>query len=127
MALFGKSKTDKKEKKAAAAVEPQETPTRSRVHADSDVSAVLRSPRITEKATMHQAEGVYTFDVAENATKHSVIQAVAAAYKVVPKKVRIVAVPSKRKRSARTGVKGVTRRSKKAYVYLPKGETITIG
>ena len=92
-----------------------------------DVSHVLRHARITEKATMHSESGVYTFDIAENATKRDVMQAVRALYKVTPRKVAIVPVPSKMRRSARTGKRGIKRGGKKAYVYLKKGEKITIG
>ncbi|OGG80310.1 50S ribosomal protein L23 [Candidatus Kaiserbacteria bacterium RIFCSPLOWO2_01_FULL_54_13] len=92
----------------------------------TDLSHVLRSPRITEKATMHQETGVYTFDVAERATKSEVRDAVRSLYGVVPRKVRIVPIPSKQKRNARTGMRGFARGGKKAYVYLKRGESITI-
>ncbi len=92
-----------------------------------DLSAVLKHARITEKATMHSSDGVYTFDIAKDATKRDVIQSVYALYKVLPRKVRIVKVPTKMRRNPRTGKTGITRGGKKAYVYLKKGETITIG
>jgi large subunit ribosomal protein L23 len=87
---------------------------------------ILKHARITEKATMHSEAGVYTFDIAEEATKRDVIRAVQALYKVLPRKVAIVQVPSKMRRNARTGKVGVKRGGKKAYVYLKKGEKITI-
>ncbi len=92
-----------------------------------DLSFVLKNARITEKATMHSADGVYTFDIAGVSTKRDVKQAIRALYKVEPRMVRIVSVPTKMKRNARTGKLGQTRGGKKAYVYLKKGETITIG
>lgn len=92
-----------------------------------DLSHVLRHARITEKATMHQGMGVYTFDIAENVSKRDVMQAVRALYKVTPRKVAIVQVPAKVRRSARTGKTGTKRGGKKAYVYLKKDETITLG
>jgi len=88
---------------------------------------VLRHARITEKATMHSADSVYTFDIAENATKRDVMQAVRALYKVSPRMVRVVTIPTKVRRNMRTGKRGVKHGGKKAYVYLKKGETITIG
>ena len=91
-----------------------------------DLSNILKNPRITEKATAHGELGVYTFDVAEVATKRSVASAIAALYKVTPRKIRIVSVPSKVRRSVRTGARGVSRGGKKAYVYLKKGDTIAI-
>ena len=90
------------------------------------VSHVLQNPRITEKATMHGAIGVYTFDVSVNATKRSVKEAVRAAYNVTPRSVRMVTIPSKTKRNARTGKPGIKSGGKKAYVFLKKGETLNI-
>lgn len=87
---------------------------------------ILKHAHITEKATMHQAGSVYTFDVATSATKRDVIRAVEAIYKVKPQKVAMVKVPSKKVRSARTGKVGVKQGGKKAYVYLKSGETITV-
>ena len=89
------------------------------------IAHVLRNPRVTEKGTMHAEQSVYLFDVAPNATKHSIAQAVFALYRVKPRMVRVVTVPSKRKRNSRTGRSGVKQGGKKAYVYLKKGETIT--
>ena len=94
--------------------------------APSSIAQVLKHARITEKASMHQSEGVYTFDVMEGATKREIMQAVFALYKVTPRMVRVVRVPSKVRRSARTGKMGVKRGGRKAYVFLKKGETITI-
>ena len=91
-----------------------------------DLSHVLKSPRITEKATMHAEQGVYVFDVAENATKRSIMQAVLAHYKVMPRMVRVVTIQSKMKRNMRTGKSGMQHGGKKAYVYLKKGEQITL-
>jgi large subunit ribosomal protein L23 len=87
---------------------------------------MLKNPRITEKATMHQSESVYTFDVDMRATKRDIIAAVRAIYKVTPRKVAVVTVPSKTRRSMKTGMRGVSKGGRKAYVYLTKGETITI-
>jgi len=113
------SKKTKTEKKLVAAAKP--------VRAESgifELSHVIVKPRITEKATFHSAQGVYVFDVAEDANKQQIAQAVRAIYKVTPRKVHIVTVQSKQKRSARTGKLGVKGGGKKAYVYLKKGETL---
>lgn len=119
MALFARGKK-KEEKAAPAAVSRAEgAPALGLAH-------VLRHARITEKATMHAGDGVYTFDVAPRATKREIVEAIRAAYKVVPRKVRVVTVPSKTRRSMRTGRAGVKGGGKKAYVYLKKGESITI-
>jgi large subunit ribosomal protein L23 len=116
MALFRRTKKDTEEKSAAVSTS---------VHPD-DLSHVLRQPRITEKATVASGLGVYVFDVAPNATKPQIKAAVARYYKVTPRMVRIVSIPEKSVRNMRTGQRGVTRGGKKAYVYLKKGETITI-
>lgn len=124
MALFQRKKTEEKTEKKLE--KPSGTVSVRESSGMGNLSDVLRNPRITEKATTHSTLGVYTFDVAENATKRSVSQAISALYKVTPRKVRIVPVPSKIKRSVRTGARGVSRGGRKAYVYLKKGETITI-
>jgi large subunit ribosomal protein L23 len=95
-------------------------------NAGSSVAHVLKSPRITEKASMHQSIGVYTFDVAISATKTQIAEAIRSTYKVSPRKIRIVQIPAKQTRSTRTGKRGVKTGGKKAYVYLTSGETITI-
>jgi large subunit ribosomal protein L23 len=91
-----------------------------------DLSHVLRHARITEKASMHSQAGVYTFNISERATKRDIKQAVFALYKVTPERVRVLRVPTKVRRNARTGKTGVTTTAKKAYVYLKKGETINL-
>lgn len=122
MALFGKKqKEDKKD-----AVAPVEAVKSAAVSIPSDSAHVLLNPRITEKATMHSADSVYTFHVAESANKYQIAQAVRELYKVTPRMVRVVRIPSKIKRNMRTGKEGVKKGGKKAYVYLKKGETITM-
>jgi len=131
MALFSRKTEEKKTVKApkkAPAAKKEVAVKSIAVQAVSarDVSHVLRHARITEKATMHQGAGVYTFDINESATKNDVIAAIRALYKVTPRKVAVVTVPSKMRRNMRTGKTGVKRGGKKAYVYLKKGETITM-
>lgn len=127
MALFSRKTTDKKEKKAKAPVTAKtQGAASSTPHIGNGLSHVLRHARITEKATMHTGAGVYTFDIAETATKREVIAAVRALYNVTPAKVAVVTIPTKVRRSMRTGRVGVKHGGKKAYVYLKKGETITI-
>lgn len=121
MALFGKKKNTEEK---AVAVAPSAS-TLPSIGMSRDISAILRHARITEKASMHQAAGVYTFDIAPAATKRDVMQAVRALYSVTPRTVRIVTIPTKARRNARTGKVGMTGGGKKAYVYLKKGETIS--
>ena len=91
-----------------------------------DVSHVLHSPRITEKASMHMEKSAYVFDIAQSANKKQIKDAIFAIYKVKPVKVAIVNIRTKTTRNMRTGQTGVKGGGKKAYVYLNKGETITI-
>lgn len=117
MALFSRKQKKETEKKVV-----ETTPVMSR-----DVRAeVLRRPRITEKATFASGMSVYVFDVMRNVSKKQIAQAVEQYYKVRPRKVRVVTIPAKNVRNMRTGQRGVTQGGKKAYVYLKKGETITI-
>lgn len=117
MALFSK-KTKKEEAKTAGAQVSTNTV--------RDLSHVLQQARITEKATMQVEAGVYTFNVSDRATKNDIIKAVHALYKVTPRLVRIVKVPQKVRRNMRTGRTGIKSGGKKAYIYLKKGDSITI-
>ena len=122
MAFFNRKQNT--EKKAAAMISaPAPSSSNSGTHS---IAFVLRSPRITEKGTMAGGQSAYLFDVATSATKRSIAQAVFALYKVAPRMVRIVTIPAKRKKNSRTGRVGIQKGGKKAYVYLKKGETITI-
>ncbi len=131
MALFGRNKKQatpaKKEKGAAPAVKAvaAQAPV-SMGTSGKDLGRILRNPRITEKATSVQAMSVYTFDIAPRATKREIIEAVRTLYRVTPRKVAVVPVPKKVRRSARTGKPGISAGGRKAYVYLKAGETITI-
>ena len=122
MALFGRKDTG--EKKPEAVVVPAPAARVSAVGVG--VAHVLRHARITEKATMHSGTSVYTFDVEERATKRDIAAAVRALYKVSPMKIAVVTIPSKVRRNMRTGKIGTKKGGKKAYVYLKKGETISI-
>jgi len=128
---------DKKEQKSAKGgptsdvkevqrVESVPTPRVETAASSRDLSHVLRHARITEKATTLEASGVYTFDIAARVSKRDVMQAVRSLYKVTPRKVRVVPVPTKARRNVRTGKTGSTGVSKKAYVYLKRGDTLTL-
>jgi len=87
---------------------------------------ILISPRITEKGAYLSEHSCYVFNVAKNANKHEIAEAVRTIYKVTPRSVRVVTVPSKRVRTRNTNRMGATAGGKKAYVYLKKGETIEL-
>ncbi len=85
---------------------------------------ILKRPRITEKAAKQASDNSYLFDVAVTATKNEIKKAFVAEYKKTPLKVNIVNV--KPKTFWRRNKLGFAKRSKKAYVILPKGTTIEI-
>ncbi len=121
MALFSRSKT----KTVEATAEVVKNTSKALV-TDRDLAAVLIRPLITEKAVMQNDKRVYTFMVARSATKYSVSDAVTALYKVTPVKVNIV---NKKPSSEMSGSRGravAVAGYKKAYVYLKKGDTISL-
>ena len=77
---------------------------------------VLRRPLITEKNTMLQAQGKYVFEIAEEANKHQIKQAVEKVFKVRVTAVNVMTVPGKTKRVGRRMV--LTPSHKKAIVTL---------
>ena len=89
-----------------------------------DLDRILIRPRVTEKATEKVEEGVYVFDVAMDANKFQIKKAVFNLYKVTPVKINIAKVPSKK--IIYRGKRGVKSGGKKAFVYLKKGDKISI-
>ena len=86
-------------------------------------AAIIR-PHITEKAGLASQSGVYTFEIAVGANKHTVAKAIKALYKVVPVKVAIINLPAKK--VFVRGRRGVVSGIRKAVVTLKKGETINL-
>jgi large subunit ribosomal protein L23 len=127
MALFGskkKTETKKTEKKVTEkAVAVRDASNASAVNAP--MREVILRPRITEKSGIaNEAFNIYTFEVAKNATKRTVAQAVKAAYKVTPVKVRTITLPGKS--VFVRGRFGTQSSVKKALVYLKKGDKIEV-
>ena len=85
---------------------------------------VLRRPLITEKNTVLQAQGKYVFEVAGEATKHQVKQAVEKAFKVEVTAVNVMTVPGKTRRLGKREV--LTQSWKKAIVSLKPGDKIEL-
>ena len=83
---------------------------------------VLRRPLITEKNTDLQTQNKYAFEVAEEANKPLVKQAVEKAFKVRVTGVNVVMVPGKTRRVGRRQV--LTPSWKKAIVTLQPGDKI---
>jgi len=88
----------------------------------SYVADVILRPRITEKSGLLSQQGIYTFEVITSATKNAVTRAVFATYKVMPVKVAMINLPS-RKVVVR-GRRGVIPGTRKAIVTLKKGDKI---
>jgi large subunit ribosomal protein L23 len=77
---------------------------------------VLKRPLITEKSTALQVEGKYAFEVAKEATKPQIKQAVEKAFKVKVTAVNVVVAPGKRRSRGRQQIPA--RPWKKAIVTL---------
>lgn len=85
---------------------------------------IIRSPVITEKATLLSEANQVVFNVASSATKPAIKQAVEALFEVKVKAVNTFVRKGKTKRfRGRLGVQGDT---KKAIVTLEDGQTIDI-
>ena len=126
MALFASKKNTPAKKPASkkamvASAAPAEVKNASVM---LDAKDVLMRPRITEKAANMTAQGIYTFDVRMNATKKDVAAAVKKLYKVTPRKITVVNTPAKRVPLKRKRGFGKTTASRKALVFLKKGEQI---
>ena len=81
---------------------------------------IIRKPLITEKATLQKEVGnTVAFEVAVNANKIEIKQAVEKAFNVKVKDVRTMVVAGKSKRFGRTF--GKRSNMKKAYVTLAEG------
>jgi ribosomal protein L23 len=91
-----------------------------------DLDGVLKAPWMSEKALIGSDKGIYVFAVPTDATKTDVAAAVEAFYKVTPRQVRMVNLPGKRKALRHKRGFGTRAARRKAYVYLKKGETITL-
>lgn len=95
------------------------------VDATEDLSWVLAKPVLSEKAArLGSEENVYTFTVDQRANKTQIKKAVQAYHKVTPAKVNII-VSNPAAKTFR-GRRGKTAGSKKAMVFLKKGDTINL-
>ncbi len=85
---------------------------------------VIRKPIITEKATMASEHGAVVFEVAMDANKPQIKEAVETLFGVKVKAVNTVITKGKTKRFR--GQPGKRRDVKKAYVTLEEGNTIDV-
>jgi large subunit ribosomal protein L23 len=86
---------------------------------------IIIRPIITEKSMRQNSEdNKITFEVAKDANKTAVAQAIQEIYNIKPEKVNIVNVRPKTKRMGR--YVGKTNAVRKAIVKLPEGQDITL-
>ncbi|MEO0653967.1 MAG: 50S ribosomal protein L23 [Pseudomonadota bacterium] len=85
---------------------------------------VIRKPVITEKATMASENGAVVFEVAIDANKPAIKDAVEALFGVKVKSVNTTITKGKTKRFR--GQPGRRKDVKKAYVTLEEGNTIDV-
>lgn len=85
---------------------------------------VIRKPVITEKATMASENGAVVFEVAIDANKPQIKEAVEALFGVKVKAVNTTVTKGKVKRFR--GILGKRNTVKKAYVTLEEGNTIDV-
>jgi large subunit ribosomal protein L23 len=83
---------------------------------------VLRRPLITEKSTDLQTQNKYAFEIAKEANKPMVKQAIEKAFRVRVTGVNVITVPGKTRRVGRQQI--LTRSWKKAIVTLQAGDKI---
>ncbi|HOB16132.1 MAG TPA: 50S ribosomal protein L23 [Defluviitoga sp.] len=83
---------------------------------------IVIKPILTEKTYNLMQEGKYTFEVARDATKPEIKNAIETIFKVKVEKVYVMNVKPKPKRLGRS--EGYTRRWKKAIVKLAEGYVI---
>jgi len=85
---------------------------------------VIRKPVITEKATMASENNAVVFEVAIDAAKPQIKEAVEALFGVKVKAVNTTITKGKAKRFR--GIMGRRKDTKKAYVTLEEGNTIDV-
>jgi len=85
---------------------------------------VLRRPLVTEKSTSLQALNKYAFEVAGDANKHQIKEAVEKSFKVTVTGVNVLVVPGRLKRIGKKQV--MTPSWKKAVVTLKPGDKIEL-
>lgn len=129
MKLFNTKKQEIKKKKTPRLRSGQEKT--SRVHharaaqlVNGLAHEIIRAPWFSEKALMATEKGVYTFLVPARTTKAAIAGAIKEIYNVMPRMVRTVNLPGKRKAMRTRRGEGTRPTRRKAYVYLNPGDTI---
>jgi len=134
MGLLSKTKKDSNEKvekkdvqKKSATVKVEEKNDNkivTSVRGGENAHTVLIRSLVSEKSTMQESMGQYTFVVAKDANKVAIKNAIQQVYGVMPKRIRVMHYEGKRMRFGKN--KGKRSDWKKAVAYLPKGKSIDI-
>ena len=82
-----------------------------------DIYSKILQPVITEKSTIKQEQGQYTFYISSEATKIDIQKAFTTMFGVKPEKVRIINEPKKIRMIGRSKFMTKRHRRKKAVVY----------
>lgn len=114
----------KKVVKKPKEVIPEVKPTKVKEKKISLAWKVLESPHITEKATSLVSKNQYVFNVWPRSNKPEIKKAVEGIYGVNVLYVKIINIPSKKRRLGRTS--GLKKGYKKAIVKLKKGQKIEV-
>ena len=91
-----------------------------------DPRQVILKPVVSEKSYASYDRNVYTFEVADNANKIEIKQAIEAIFNVKVTNVNTLNRSGKRKRNRRTGGFGTRAGQKRAIVSLREGDSIEI-
>ena len=86
----------------------------------------IKKPIISEKSSLLQDQGVYTFEVDIKSNKSQIKSNVESAYGVNVVHIRTLITKTAQKRNARTGSWMVGKKIKKALVKIQNGQTINI-
>jgi large subunit ribosomal protein L23 len=89
-----------------------------------NVYQVLKRPIITEKNTILTAQSKYSFEIAQEASKQQVKEAVEKMFKVNVIGVNVITVPGKMRRVGKS--RGMTSPWRKAVVTLQPGQRIEL-
>ncbi len=127
-----RKKPDKKEEKKDIVKKPLETKEaavkvvkkQSKKIDEGFAYRILKAPHISEKATDLAQDNRYVFKVYERANKTEIKKAVEKLYNVNVVSVKIIKVPSKKRRFK--GIMGLRKGYKKTIVEIKKGQKIEI-
>ena len=118
--IFKKQEQAKKVSKKAVSAKPK----KKKQAYKADVFKILKEPHITEKATELSEAGQYVFKVWPGVNKIQIRKAVEQIYGVGVRGVRVINIPSKKRRLGKT--EGKKKGYKKAIVSVKKGQKIEI-